>query len=89
MSKANRLQQLANINETKVGPRPGPITINAIANNKVTFHPEDFDTWDQFKEFCDKLRNDEDFKYDAFFEHLDNSRTEWEVTNIIQRNRFM
>jgi hypothetical protein len=77
------------VNETKIGPRPGPITINAIANNKVTFHPEDFDTWDQFKEFCDKLRNDEDFKYDAFFENLDNSRTEWEVTDITQRNGFM
>lgn len=90
LNEIKRMQQLAGIIvETKVGPRPGPITINAIANNSVTFYPEDFDTWAQFKEFCDRLRNDEDFKYDMFFANLDNSRTEWELTDITQRNRFM
>ena len=79
MNKTNRLQQLAGIDETKVGPKLTSITLKGTTDTNITFHIEDFETDDEFREFCDKLKTDEDFKYDVFFDNKNSSNLSWEV----------
>ena len=47
------------------------ITMSRIIKQSVTFCREDFDTKKEWLEFCKKIKSDEEYMEDSFYENLD------------------
>jgi hypothetical protein len=58
------------------------VTLSFVIKQSVTFCVDDFDTREEFEEFILKLKSDEEFMLDHFYDNLDNER--YEVINDVK-----
>ena len=79
-AKENNIKIIDNIDETKIGPKLPPITLKGTAHTSITWYPEDFETYDEFREFRNKLETDDEFRYDVFFDNKDNENLSWDIS---------
>jgi hypothetical protein len=47
------------------------ITLSRIVREEITFYEDDFKTIEEFDQFVLELKSNQDFRYDTFYDNLD------------------